>query len=162
MQVSAESQPRELRRTVTPYVGQSIIFLGITVFCLAVAGRKSQWTLLIAPMLIWILYGGLLWFGLKYRVFWDSKSVYQRASGLKEKRITFNQITEIRIEQAPISSFLAMSRPFRRVAIYGLRRDADAFIDISLRHFRLEDIVTLLKVIGECRPDLKVPRDLNL
>jgi len=110
-----------------------------------------------APVVIWVLFAGLVWIGLKYRVFWDSTDVIQHASGLPEKHIAFDKITEIRIERAPVSAFLAMPRPFRRVAIYGRRHDSAAFIDISLRHFRLEDIEELLTAIRERRPDLTVP-----
>ena len=155
--MSAERQRRILRRTITPYVGQTLIFTGITVFCAVVGYRTSQWKILMAPALIWALFAVLVWIGLKYRVFWDSTSVIQHASGLPEKQIAFDKITEIRIERAPVTEFLAMPRPFRRVAIYGRRHDPSAFIEVSLRHFRLEDIEELLTAIRENRPDLAVP-----
>lgn len=159
--MSAEQQQKILRRTITPYVGQTLIFTGITVFCVVVACRTSQWKLLMVPTLIWTLFAALVWIGLKYRVFWDSNCVIQHASGLPEKLIAFDSITEIRIERAPLNAFLAMPRPFRRVAIYGRPHDPSAFIDVSLRHFRLEDIEELLAVIQERRPNLTVPTVLT-
>jgi len=112
---------------------------------------------MIAPALLWVLFGELAWIGLKYRILWDSDSVIQHASGLTRKRIAFQDISHIRSEQAPASEFLSMPRPFRRVAIYGRKSDPAAFIDVSLRHFHREDIRELLAAIHARRPDLKVP-----
>jgi hypothetical protein len=95
--------------------------------------------------------------GLKYRVLWDETGLVMRASGIPERHIRFDEITEVRTERAQVSEFFAQSRPFRRIVVHGPKHDPKAFIDISLRHFRLDDIEELLKAIRLRRPDLAVP-----
>jgi hypothetical protein len=80
-----------------------------------------------------------------------------RASGITEKRIPYDEITEIKIERADVSEFMAQNRPFRRIVIHGNARDPGAFIDISLRHFQPRDIDEVLAEIRKRRPDLAVP-----
>jgi hypothetical protein len=149
-----------LRRTITPYVGQTLILLGITVFLAYVAHKTSQWNLLWAAAAMWPLFAfAYLYFGLKYRVLWDSIGVYMRASGMKEERLVrYEDITSIRYETARVSEFAAQSRPFRRIVVKGHAHNRNAFVDISLRHFRLEDIEKLLTEIHARRPDLTIPR----
>jgi hypothetical protein len=90
-------------------------------------------------------------------VYWDGGSLVQRASGLAEKRITLREITDIRTERAPITDIFAMGRPFRRIAVYGRKSDSAAFIDVSLRHFQIEDIRELLSAIHVTGPDKTGP-----
>ena len=142
-----------LRRTITPYVGLTLIFAGITIFSVYVAHKTSQWDLMWGPAVILLLFPfAYLYFGLKYRILWDETGVYMRASGGPERHIRYEDITSIRNETA-----MSQSRPFRRIVIHGHKRNPNAFIDVSLRHFRLDDIEELLAKIRTCRPDLVIP-----
>jgi hypothetical protein len=149
-----------LRRTITPYIGQTMILVGITGFFVYVAHRTSEWKILWAAAAMWPLFAlAYLYFGLKYRVLWDSIGVYMRASGMKEERlIRYEDITSIRYETAQASEFAAQSRPFRRIVVEGRGYKRNAFVDISLRHFRLEDIKELLTEVHVRRPDLTIPK----
>jgi hypothetical protein len=147
-----------LRRTITPYIGQSLILVGVTVFLFCIALRKQQLNLLWAAGLIWVLYASfVLLFGMQYKVFLDDQGVTMRASGGPKRNIQFEEITDIRYETASADEFLAQARPFRRIVILGHRHDPNGRIDISLRHFRSEDINALLMAIHKRRPDLKLP-----
>jgi hypothetical protein len=149
-----------LRRTLTPYVGQSVIIIGVTILLTFVAQKKAQWGLLWAAGLIWALFISYLYlFALKYRVYWNSDSVTMCASGGPNKSIRFDEITGVRYETARANEFLAQARPFRRFVVTGRRNDLNERIDISLRHFRGKDIDHLLAVIRERRPDLAFPND---
>jgi hypothetical protein len=94
-----------------------------------------------------------LYFGLKYRVLWDATGVSMRASGGPERHIGFDEITSIRYVVAS-----SQSRPFRRIEIHGRKSDPKAFVDVSLRHFRLDDVDEMMTAIRMHRPDLKVPK----
>lgn len=158
MQVRPHEQLIPLRRTIQPYVGLSVIFAGFTVFCILVFAKTSESSFLWFPIVPWALFGVfVVFFGLKYKVFWDQESVIMRASGGPERRIRFDEITLIRNEISSASDVLAQSRPFRRIAIYGRRHDQNARVDISLRHFDLKDINQLLATIRTCRSDLDIP-----
>ena len=146
-----------LRRTIAPYVGQTVIFTAITAFCAYEGHKLKDWNVLWVPVVIWGCYAVLLGIGLKYIVLWNDTEVVMRASGLAERHIGFDEISAIRYELAGVSEFLSQSRPFRRVVIHGRKHDTKAFIDISLRHFRLNDIEELLAAIHERRPDLTFP-----
>lgn len=148
----------KLRRTLRPYLGQTAILAGLTVFLFYAAVTKSGWELFWAGMLIWPFFAAyVVFFGMKYRILWNSECVIMRASGGPERRIRFDEITEIRKEVGQPSEFLAQARPFRRIAVYGRKHDPNARIDVSLRHFQLRDIEQLLTKIRQLRPDLKVP-----
>lgn len=157
MQLNAGRKLVNLRRTITPYVGYTLIFAGVSVFSTYVAQKTSQWGLMWVAAGIWPLFAVIVYIGMKYRVLWDETGVVMRASGGPERRIQYDEITEIRNEMAQVSEFLSQSRPFRRIVVYGRKHDPDAFIDISLRHFRLEDIEELLTAIRTRRPDLAIP-----
>ena len=96
-------------------------------------------------------------FGLRYQIHWDNTGVVMRASGGPDRRIDFNQITKIEYEKASAAEFNSQSRPYRRLVIHGRRNTPDAFIDISLRHFRPDDIGRLLRTIHQHRPELILP-----
>jgi hypothetical protein len=147
-----------LRRTVTPYVGQSGIIAGVTMLLAYVALKKTQWDLLWIAALIWVLFTSyVFFFGMKYQISWDQKGLTMSASGGPQRSIQFDEITEIRYETANRDEFLSQARPFRRVVIVGLPRSPNSRIDISLRHFLAQDIDRLIMVIREKRPDLTVP-----
>jgi len=146
-----------LGRTTTPYRGPAVIFSVITIFLLFEAYRSSQWGLAWSTIVIWAGFAGIVYFGLRYRVLWDETGVVMRASGGPERLIRYDEITEIKIERAKDSEFLAQSRPFRRIVIHGRKRDPNEYIDVSLRHFRPTDVDELLDVIRSHRPDLAVP-----
>jgi hypothetical protein len=147
-----------LRRTITPYVGQSLILALVTILLFCVALKKQQWGLLWAAALIWALYTSyVLLFGMRYKVFWDDAGVTMKASGGPERTIRFDEITEIRCETASADEFLSQARPFRRIVILGHLHDAKGKIDVSLRHFRPEDINTLLMAIHKHWPDVSLP-----
>jgi hypothetical protein len=147
-------QQTNLRRTIQPYVGHTVICSGITIFFIYVSLKTSDWQLTIW----WVALGlplvafAYLYFGLKYRVLWDEAGVYMRASGGSERHLGFNEITSVKCETA-----ISQSRPFRRIVIHGRKSDPKAFIDVSLRHFRLNDIDQLMTAILAHRPDLKIP-----
>jgi hypothetical protein len=143
-----------LRRTVQPYVGQTIILTGVALFTIYESIRTSEW-----QMTIWLFAFGFplfafayLYFGLKYRVSWDETGVSMRASGGPERHIAFDEITSVKYETA-----VSQSRPFRRIVIHGHKHDPKAFVDVSLRHFRLDDVDEMMNVIRAHRPDLTVP-----
>jgi hypothetical protein len=149
----SEANLKALRRTITPYVGQTLILAGVTAFCAYVAFKKSEWEFLWVIALIWALFGlYVVLFGLKYRVLWDGSGVVMRASGGPERRIQFDEVSEIDLELGA-----SQSRPFRRLVVYGDKGNPDEFVDVSLRHFRLEDIRELVEAIRAHRPDLALP-----
>lgn len=147
-----------LRRTITPYVGQSLIIAGVLILLFCVALKKQQWNLLWAAALISVLYTSyVLIFGLQYKISWDDAGITMKASGGSDRRIRFKEITEIKSETASADEFLSQARPFRRIVIFGRLDDPNGRIDVSLRHFRTEDIDALLTAIHRNRPDLALP-----
>jgi len=154
--VNSNQDLKYLRRTITPYLGQTMIFSVVTVFLEYIGYKTADWKMMWSPTVLWVLYAILVYIGMQYRVSWDSESAVMRASGGAERCVRFDEITAIKSEVG-VSETSSRSRPFRRIALYGRRQDPDAFIDISLRHFRLEDIQELLKQIRSDRSDLKVP-----
>jgi hypothetical protein len=147
-----------LRRTFQPYVGNCIILSFATVIAVIAALKSSDFMFLWAGLVSWILFGVYaVYFGLRYKVLWDDAHVVMRASGKPELCIPFNEISAIRYKIASPGEWFAQSRPFRRIVVYGRKNDSDAHVDISLRHFHLDDIDQLLAAIHEHRPEIEIP-----
>ncbi len=62
-------------------------------------------------------------------------------------------------ETSDLQTLLSMSRPFRRITIYGNTHEGMKVIDVSLKHFNLDDVRKLMKVIHDHRPDLPMPQN---
>lgn len=147
----------QLRRTIRPYIGQSVILSGFTIFCLFVGFKFSKSAFLWFPAFPWSLFGVFtVCFSMKYRVLWNVDCVVMRASGGPERSIQFDEIASVKDEVSSTGDVLAQSRPFFRISIYP-KHDPKGFVDISLRHFQLGDIQELLSAIRVRRPDLDVP-----
>lgn len=152
-----------LRRTVTPYIGQSVIIAGVILLLVYVALKRGQWDLLWTAALIGVLFMSyIFFFGMKYRVSWNEKGLKMKASGGSMRSIPFDDITEVRCETASSDEFLSQARPFRRLVVIGSSRDPSGQIDISLRHFQAQDVHKLMEVIREQRPDLTLPSSQSL
>jgi hypothetical protein len=151
-----------LRRTPTPYLGQAIILSVSSLLLFSLAYETREWNLLWSAALFWTLFAiYIVLFAMKYKILWNPKEVIMRASGGPEQRIPFDEISEIRKETAPASEFLSQARPFRRIVVYGRKHGPIRRIDISLRHFRSQDIEDLLTAIRLQRPDLDIPTVLE-
>jgi hypothetical protein len=147
-----------LRRTFRPYVGQLLILTAVTVFAVYESVASSDWGFMWAPAVFLSLFGiYFLYFGMKYRVLWNEDSVVMRARGGPEQRVSFGEITSVGKETSSAGEVLAQSRPFRRIVICGRKDDPKMRVDISLRHFDLNDIGQLLTAIHAHRPDLDIP-----
>ena len=86
-----------------------------------------------------------------------------RAAGFPWALITITQrvedIERIEQETSNAQTLARMNRPFRRITIYGKTSlEARNFIDVSLKHFNLDDIHKLMKIIHERRPDVPMPK----
>ena len=158
MSIKISPSLKPLGRTLTPYFAQTVIFGVITVFMLLVAYKRSQWALACVPITIWAGYAILVSLGLRYRVFWDSNGVVLRASGIGERRIAYDSMSEVKMERANANELMTQARPFRRIVIHGDVQHQPTFIDISLRHFAPRDIDELLAEIRVRRPDLTIPQ----
>lgn len=147
-----------LKRTIQPYVGQSLLLLAVTAFAIYESVASADWNFMWAPAVFLPLYGiYVVYFGMKYRVFWSKDSVVMHASGGPDRCIRFDEITSVKKEISSVGDILAQSRPFRRIVVCGRKQDPNARVDISLRHFDLNDINQLLTAIRAYRSDLEIP-----
>jgi hypothetical protein len=153
-----QNHSRELRRVVTPYIGQTVILFVVSLFLIYVAAAKSQWGLLWAAATFWSIYAlYVVVFGLKYTVSWSEAGLLMTARGGPSRKVRFEDITSVESEIASPREFLAQARPYRRLVIRGKADTIDSVIDVSLRHFRIEDIRSLLAKIKSHRPDISLP-----
>jgi energy-coupling factor transporter transmembrane protein EcfT len=143
-----------LRQTAQPYVGQIAILLLITVIIVGVAYKMDMWELIFPIPVMWILFSIPTYIGMRYQVYWDEVGIGRVASGEEKIFIKYDDIREIRRQKATLSEMISMSRPFRRIAIFGPSAKGEAQLNVSLRHFRREDVERLMKTIRSRRPDL--------
>jgi hypothetical protein len=94
-----------------------------------------------------------------YRIEYSEFSVTQRAFGVQAVTIAFEDISKVQTESRGGAGVFAIRRPFRRISIYGGRKTGtDEYIDVSLKHFRAEDIRRLGRAISSTRRDLALPK----
>lgn len=94
-----------------------------------------------------------MWLGMRYRGFYSHDHVGMQGAGLVPVIIEFGRIELVRDETS-----VERGRPFRRVAVYPKQsHGTKRWVDVSLKHFRIEDIRGLLGIIKRQRPDLVVP-----
>jgi len=153
------AQRTQLRRTIRPYVGQTLILAGVGAFCLAAAVKTGEWGLVWVQPLIWFPFVPLVLIGLRYRVAYDDEGIYQQASGGRPLFIPYTRLTKVECETSAGSELLRADRPFRRIAFYG--DQGETRIDVSLRHFARDDIRGLLAAVRGRRPEFEValPRE---
>jgi hypothetical protein len=152
--MGSKKEMHALHRTVTPYVGQTLIYALVTLALLLFALRGGVWGPFFATPIMWALYAVTVLIALRYKILWDENSICMKASGEKDTHLKFESITEIKLERATLSEMLRASSPFRRIAIYG---HGDHHVNVSLRHFRRIDIIALMSAIKARRPDLTIP-----
>jgi hypothetical protein len=154
------SQPQQLGRTIAPYMGQIVVLSFVTLGALFVSIQRRVWGLILSVLVVaWPLFGFLLYFGRKYRIYWTDDDVRQQASGGADVCIKYSEIARIASETSKSGEWLAASRPFRRIVIYAKEAHGEGkFIDVSLKHFVAEDIRNLMRAIHGRRPDLTLPK----
>ena len=162
--MTTPEQPRPLKRTMAPYVGQIVIFSLVTALMVYSLVRtpdlKTLEFTLVLVLGLWSLFLiQVYFFGLKYKIFASDAGVRQHASGGPDVCIHYNEITKVTTETSNAAEVAAGSRPFRRIAIYAQQsHSTQKFIDVSLKHFAEKDIRRLIAIIHEHRPDLELPK----
>lgn len=147
-----------LRRTFAPYAGQTVILSLATIGSLAVAWEKSTWGLPIAMAVAWGFYAVFVAISLRYRISYGQEYIRRRASGGPDVVIKVQDVAEVVRELATAGEMVAQSKPFRRIRISDRSGQS---IDVSLKHFRSEDINVLLHWLHRSRPDLSMPKDVH-
>lgn len=157
--LTLSDQFQYLRRTIYPYVGQIAILLLVTFFVLFISVNTHVYKLLFSVPVIWLLFAPFMYFGLKYKIYWNDNELCQKASGQHDVYIKYSEITRIASEVSNPGELLSAARPFRRIAIYaGSVQDEGKFIDVSLKHFAVGDVRRLMRRVHERRPDLALPK----
>jgi hypothetical protein len=145
----------QLRRDFQPYVGMGIA----NVFSVLMVGIMAIDTKTWAPL--WefgwlppLLFAGWVYLGMRYRVSYTDIGIEMIASGLAPAFIQFDGIARIENEVS-----IQRGRPLRRIAIYSSKQGGKVkWVDVSLKHFKIEDIRVLLDMIRQKRHDLEIPQ----
>jgi hypothetical protein len=116
----------------------------------------------LSPLVFWAIIGPLavvyVWYQRRYRISWQNGSVVQNAAAGPVVTISVDEMERVVQERSDIRTLLSLSRPGRRITIYGRTAPGMKFIDVSLYHFKLNDVRKLMRLIHERRPDLVVPK----
>jgi len=161
MMETNSQQDFNLRHSLQPYVGIAVILLGFSIFMLWTFTRRLDSGDLWSILLVLVLFGIGIAFGLSYRIRLQQDSIVQRGFGVKTIAIPISEIKNIKLEVslgAKRKNNPMVDRPFRRIVITP-KTDPDMYIDISLKHFKEEDIRELMRRIRTQRPDLSFPKN---
>jgi hypothetical protein len=147
-----------LRRTIQPYVALLIIVGVITLLGLfdAIKARDVNWIGAIG--FLWAIFIWSQYANTRYRIFWEHGQIKQVAAYGDVTTIAPSEIKRIVLERSDLQTLLSYTRPSRRIAIYGDGSNGHQWIDVSLKHFAVEDIRRLMRAIREHRPDLSMPK----
>lgn len=154
-----ETKSFNLKRSAQPYIALPIIILLIAVFWICYVIRTKDWGPLEALGALMIVATIIAWYGTRYRISWHDGEIVQRAADGPITVIKIDHIYKIEQETSDIKTLLRMRRPSRRVTIYGRTSHGMQKIDVSLKHFKREDVKKLMRGIHELRPDLKMPEN---
>lgn len=148
-----------LRRSLSPYVPYPIFGLILIALWTPYVMRTRDWSPIAATGILIIF--ALLWayMGMQYRILWRDGNVVMRSGGFRGRTISMS-VTDIeRIEQERSDPYtlLKFNRPSRRLTIYGKATDGLNRIDVSLKHFRVDDIRQLMRIIHRKRADRDIP-----
>lgn len=134
------------------YVGMGaacLLTLGMLVF---ICEKTETWSPIFEvgwlPPVLFLSWVALGW---RYQVFYDEHQIVMKALGVRPVSIGFDQIAKIDKETS-----IARGRPFRRVVVYSIG-SSGKFIDVSLKHFMIQDVRELVGDIKHHRPDLVTP-----
>ena len=155
----------KLRSSIQPYVGFLLIYAFMLIFTIGSLSFSGDFkdalilaTILTLAFLLFFTFWGFINMG--YQIFLEGDTVNMRTatffnSSPTHSEIKIVDITSIKQETSDPHTAAKMRRPFRRIALYN--EHDGKWIDVSLKHFVMRDIRTLMKKIQEKRPDLKVP-----
>lgn len=144
-----------LRRTFTPYIGQSVILFLVTVMALYVSWSNGTWGLFLTMPVGWIFFGIFVYIGSLYKIYYSAEEICRQASGGPNRCIKIDQIAKIEMERASVNEMVAQSSPLRRIKI----SDGNGvYINVSIRHFRDEDVRCMMSIIHKRRPNLEMPK----
>lgn len=144
-----------LRRRLGPIIGIPVIFC-IPLVALILGSLRTDdfsWIKIVLPVFV-ILYGGMLFFQLGYKISLKDNKIIQRASGGKITTIDIQEIEKVARETSDLSTLLSFKRASSRITVYEKEKN----IDISLKHFKSEDIRKIMRIIHEQRPDIFIPK----
>ncbi|HLI17568.1 MAG TPA: hypothetical protein VKV22_04755 [Rhodanobacteraceae bacterium] len=148
------TQSFSLRRRVSPNAIWVAIACAIDLFLLSAMLRQHHfyWNVFGAIVLLaaWALL--IVWLNFRYTISWSGSAIVQTAFGLGEISIAATNITAIKSETSNTRTLIMANRPYRRISVYGDGK----FIDISLKHFKFEDIRKLIAIVRDARPDLSM------
>lgn len=150
-----DASEKALRLTLTPYIGQLIIIFVTTSFLFFVALFKDAWGLFYMMSVAWAFFALFVYIATRYRIYWTEDHIRRQASGGPDAIIAIKDIAEVIEERATAGEMVAQSAPFRRIRVSDR---SGQHINISLRHFRPEDIRELMRWVQKCRPDLTLPK----
>lgn len=147
-----------LRRTIQPYTLPPILFLVIFAFSVPYTLKSHDFGALWAFLIFAAPFSSIVYSGTRYRVYWHDGEIIGKSSDGYTRTIHTDEITRVERETSDIRTAASLRRPFRRIAIYAEHGHAVKWIDVSLKHFRIDDIRKLLSEIHERRPDLRLPQ----
>ena len=145
-----------LRHTLSPSIVWIVMFGGVDVLLLyAMLGEHEfNWNIAGAIALLSALAIFIISLNLRYTITWNGTAIVQTAFGLPKVSIKPADITKVRFETSDARTLFKANRPYNRIAIYA----GNQFIDISMKHFKVEDIRKLIASIREIRSDLPIDK----
>ncbi len=150
-----------LHRTIAPYAGIPIVIFLITLLWIPYMIKNNDWSPLASVAIMVALCLLIISMGSSYQIWYSNNTIFRKAAGFQKiiTSIKLEDIKNIKEEVSDLNTLLKLNRPLRRITIYGKTSDGSSSIDVSLKHFKLEDIHKLMKLIHEHRPDISIPKN---
>jgi hypothetical protein len=150
-----------LRHTLSPSIMWIVMLGGVDMLLLyaMISEHAFNWNIIGTIALISSMAIFIVSLNLRYTITWIGNAIVQTAFGLPKTTIKLTDITKIRFEISDTRTLFKANRPYNRVAIYGKNK----FVDVSMKHFKIEDIRKLVAAIRRTRPDLpmdKLPKTI--
>ena len=151
-----------MRRTIAPYRTLSTVFILAAIWTFVLSAKWGKWDLFESVLIVIGFYLPTIFIGLCYRISIQDGVITQKGFNMSVVAIKIKDISEVKQESSDVVTLAKMNRPVQRITIYSDADGVQSSIDISLKHFVADDIRRLLHAIQEERPDLLMPKTLDL
>jgi len=157
--LTAADQDFSLRRRIRGYVIGAVL-AGLVTGAVALHILLTRdLRMLLSLEIVWAVIAVWIYLGMRYRVLWRNGKIVMTALGRPDTEIAPDEIIQIGLDTAQRMKLAGFDLSSARIKILAKEPAGDSqSIYVSFGHFVPADVLRLMRIISERRPDLAYPR----
>jgi len=119
-----------------------------------------DWRLVASLEIGWIMIAVWIYVGVRYQVLWQDGAIVMKALGKQDTVIPPEKIMQVAFDTSERARIGGIGKAAQRIKIAGKDPAGETInIFVSLGHFLAPDVLRLMRIINDERPDLTFPRE---